>query len=375
MKGVEIFQRFWTVDDVKESPDKIFVFGDNNARIGKGGQAIIRGCSNTIGIRTKKGPSNKSAAFYNDNEYDINCKFILEDVLKIREQLILGKTIVFSKDGYGTGLADLKKMAPKTFDFLVDILRDFFEFDNCSGNVWKKTPSIDDVNGAKYIDFSKSNNDILIPVNNSFFKDEYLSLNLNSNYDLIKFDKKVSFLSNFQLLREEYLMLKFEGFKNYLFVKVCVNSYLCDRIEKTSISNFEGYSESFFENIDLGTYYQTQIKYICEIDDKGKIIFKKDLFSQFLPKVKSENKTTGQPIFYVKKKEEKSSFFKNPFKKTIEQLLSEKNLLGDIKKIPDTGKGENYQVKVGTDYYFIVFHKNLFTNSIEILSINKTPFI
>ena len=314
MKGIEIFKGYWSVDDVKKSTDKFFVFGDNNARVGNGGQAIIRNQPNTIGIRTKKGPSNKSAAFYTDSDYEINCKYILEDVIKIRSYWIMGKTIVFAKDGYGTGLAKLKEVAPLTFQFLVDILRDFFEFDNCSGNIWKRIPSIDDVNYATYIDFTKLNSELLIPINNSFFNEEYLKLNLNTNYDLIRCDKKTSFLHLNNFKKDQYLMLKFNDKKNYLFVKVCSDSYLSTQIDKSQLIIFEGYCEGFFNSIEYDKYYQTQIKYLCEIDDSGKIIFKKDLFSELI-KFEDSNKTTGNPIFYQIKKQEKSNIFKTIFKK------------------------------------------------------------
>ena len=61
---IEIFKGDWTINDVKKNPNKLFIFGDNNARLGKGGQAIIRDLPNVMGIRTKKGPSRKAAAYY-----------------------------------------------------------------------------------------------------------------------------------------------------------------------------------------------------------------------------------------------------------------------------------------------------------------------
>ena len=39
---VEIFPGFWTLEDVRNSKGKIFIYGDNDARFGKGGQSIIR---------------------------------------------------------------------------------------------------------------------------------------------------------------------------------------------------------------------------------------------------------------------------------------------------------------------------------------------
>ena len=69
---IEIYNGDWKVDYINNNPNKIFVFCDNNARIGKVGQSIIRDLSNSMGIRTKKGPSNKSVSFYKDSEYEKN---------------------------------------------------------------------------------------------------------------------------------------------------------------------------------------------------------------------------------------------------------------------------------------------------------------
>ena len=86
-----------------------------------------------MGIRTKKGPSNKNAAFYKDSEYAKNCENILEDILDIKEEALKGSTIVFSGGGYGTGLASLKQKAPKTFEYLCQAMKDHFNFDNEKG--------------------------------------------------------------------------------------------------------------------------------------------------------------------------------------------------------------------------------------------------
>lgn len=110
--------------------NKTYVFGDNDQRKGTGkasGQAIIRGKSNAVGIRTKKAPNNTDSAFYNDNELEANKKKIDEDIGAIKAT---GKSIVLAKDGYGTGRADLKNKAPKTFEYLSRRLYEEFGFVN-----------------------------------------------------------------------------------------------------------------------------------------------------------------------------------------------------------------------------------------------------
>jgi len=127
---IEIFNGNWKINDIVNNKNKIFIFGDNDLRIGKGGQAIIRDCKNTIGIRTKKQPNNNQSSFYNDDEYDENILKIDQDINNILNKLKQGYTIVFSSGGYGTGLARLDKKAPKTFKYLCDELMLKFDYKN-----------------------------------------------------------------------------------------------------------------------------------------------------------------------------------------------------------------------------------------------------
>jgi hypothetical protein len=115
---IEIFKGNWKINDVKYHQNKIFIFGDNDLRIGKGGQAIIRELNNTIGIRTKKEPNNYKNSFYSDIDYSENILKIKEDILNIKNKISDGYCIVLSNGGYGTGLARLNEKAPKTFLFL-----------------------------------------------------------------------------------------------------------------------------------------------------------------------------------------------------------------------------------------------------------------
>ena len=116
---IKIFKGYWTENDVTDNPDWLFVYGDNDVGMGKGGQAIIRDLSNTIGIPTKKYPSYNPSSYYTDAEYKKNVAKIDYAIEKI---IILSKKykyVILPEDGFGTGLADLPKKAPKTFDYLV----------------------------------------------------------------------------------------------------------------------------------------------------------------------------------------------------------------------------------------------------------------
>ena len=112
--------KIFSVNLVKKNPDKVFLFGDNLKGYGKGGQAIIRNESNAIGIPTKKAPSMDKTAFFTDAEYTSNKKVIDEAFSKIPR----GKTIVVPKDNLGTGRAQLKQKAPKTWFYLQEKLKE-----------------------------------------------------------------------------------------------------------------------------------------------------------------------------------------------------------------------------------------------------------
>jgi len=107
---IEVWNDFWTVREVQRRPDDIFVFGDNDIRRGRGGQAIIRDCDNTIGIRTKRLPSMTPGSFYSDTEEQL--QNILDDFLAVAE-LNLDHKVWFPANGFGTGRARLGITAPR----------------------------------------------------------------------------------------------------------------------------------------------------------------------------------------------------------------------------------------------------------------------
>ena len=108
------------VKDLKENPDKVYLFGDNLLGKGKKGQAIIRDEANAFGISTKKKPSTTDDSYFTDDEYDSNVKAIKDAFDKIPKD----KDIVVPMDGLGTGLAKLKEKAPKTFAYLQSAIKE-----------------------------------------------------------------------------------------------------------------------------------------------------------------------------------------------------------------------------------------------------------
>ncbi len=125
---IEIWTRVGR-EDVRQNKDKIFLFGDNLAGRGFGGQAKeMRGEENAVGIPTKKAPDNNPNSFFSDKEFAENKRAIDEAFARIP----LDKTIVIPKAGIGTGLARLSSQAPKTFAYLNEKFA-HLGFDNRTG--------------------------------------------------------------------------------------------------------------------------------------------------------------------------------------------------------------------------------------------------
>ena len=124
-----LFNGYWKITDCKENPNSLFLFGDNDQKKGKKGQAIIRDCVNTHGIPTKKFPSNNSDAYYSDEDYDDNCKKIVQSFVKMIDESSKYEEIFFPGDGFGTGLAQLSTKAPNTFTFLNELINKCFGID------------------------------------------------------------------------------------------------------------------------------------------------------------------------------------------------------------------------------------------------------
>jgi hypothetical protein len=114
-----IVQKFFTREDVRANRDRIYVYGDNDARKGTGGQAkACRGEPNTYGIRTKKAPDRAPEVYYYDSEFEQNITKIGADFRELEAMLHDGITAVFPEDGFGTGLALLKDNAPETLAYI-----------------------------------------------------------------------------------------------------------------------------------------------------------------------------------------------------------------------------------------------------------------
>mgnify|MGYP000373700325 CR=1 FL=1 len=108
---------------VRDHPNRIFLFGDNLARRGFGGQAAaMRAEPNCVGIPTKKLLSNHEDAFFTDAEFEQN-KAAIDHAFEILFHKIskAEHIIVIPVDGLGTGRAQLESRAPLTFAYLQSV--------------------------------------------------------------------------------------------------------------------------------------------------------------------------------------------------------------------------------------------------------------
>lgn len=108
----------------QKHPEYLFVFGDNTDRTGFGGQACIRNCENSFGIRTKKFPNTSPTSYFTDRDYLWFQKLIDDDIYNLL-QLNRKKAVILAAGGYGTERAKLCEKAPKCYKYLCQRLNYF----------------------------------------------------------------------------------------------------------------------------------------------------------------------------------------------------------------------------------------------------------
>lgn len=108
-----------TREGLRAEPDAYFVFGDNVARIGHGGQAAAcRGEPNAVGVATLYSPGN----FYQAAD-PIAVAAVTGDLATVADLLANDETIYVPIDGLGTGLARLPEHAPALHRLIVAFFR------------------------------------------------------------------------------------------------------------------------------------------------------------------------------------------------------------------------------------------------------------
>ena len=112
-----------TREIVQSNPEKLFVFGDNFERRGRGGQAMeIRGEPNSFGIPTKYRPGNKERDFFSDKQEEFdNVAF---ELARLLSEFKSGRVIVIPVNGIGSGLSQLKSRSPHIHKLITEFIAD-----------------------------------------------------------------------------------------------------------------------------------------------------------------------------------------------------------------------------------------------------------
>ena len=117
------YRRRITRDMLRAEPGTLFVFGDNMARRGYGGQAReMRGEPNAIGVPTKWTPDTRPGAYFDDSDVGRVGWVIVDAFQCCRDHIRAGGKVVWPADGIGTGLADLPRRAPGIWLMITGLL-------------------------------------------------------------------------------------------------------------------------------------------------------------------------------------------------------------------------------------------------------------
>lgn len=130
MAGIQRVNRY-SVASCRAKPDALFIFGDNLAGWGTAGQAAIRKEPNAIGIATKKAPRQ----FMSDGDIEEARASWVPVFERLQAHLSTGGDVIWPADGIGTGLADLRRKAPKVWDALCQNTREMFKLAGQSGEL------------------------------------------------------------------------------------------------------------------------------------------------------------------------------------------------------------------------------------------------
>lgn len=111
--------------DLRAHPDVLYVFGDNEARRGMGGQAReCRGEPNAVGVATKCAPNMGEQAMWSDSDFERCAALIDADMAPLFEHAAGGGTVVFPSAGIGTGLSQLPERAPRLMNHIRQRVRE-----------------------------------------------------------------------------------------------------------------------------------------------------------------------------------------------------------------------------------------------------------
>lgn len=124
-KAIVVRERY-TLTYVRNHKDTLFVFGDNSARVGAAGQAVIREEPNSFGIATKRYPSMTGESFFSDQENEFN--IVNNDIAKLKAifDSNMYAFVGFPFNGLGTGLAKMPIFSPELYRHLNSTIEETF---------------------------------------------------------------------------------------------------------------------------------------------------------------------------------------------------------------------------------------------------------
>jgi hypothetical protein len=109
--------------------DILFVFGDNLAGTGFGGQAReMRGEPNAVGLPTKRRPARDPGAYFTDADLPKVQRAAAPAIAQLRTHLAGGGSVVWPSAGIGTGRAELARRAPAIARFYEEVLAELSQF-------------------------------------------------------------------------------------------------------------------------------------------------------------------------------------------------------------------------------------------------------
>lgn len=124
MSDLLILVKRYNRKQARNHPKALFVFGDNMARKGYGGQAKeLRGEPNVVGIPTKWRPARDEKAYFTNADLKAALPAIDEAFERLESHLEAGGVVFWPADGVGTGLAQLPTRAPDIHGYITNRFR------------------------------------------------------------------------------------------------------------------------------------------------------------------------------------------------------------------------------------------------------------
>lgn len=134
-----IFQKRIYREDLQKNPNALYLFGDNNLRVGLGGQAgEMRDEPNACGVRTKWRPDMSVHSFFGDGDLEPFKLMMVIDFDAPFKAIKSGKVVIIPSDGLGTGLSQLPERSPACYAVLDGMLNQLYDLSATLDVVFKQ---------------------------------------------------------------------------------------------------------------------------------------------------------------------------------------------------------------------------------------------